>query len=99
MAASPHFSDRLIAVIRAKGSPCVVGLDPRLETMPRYLLDEAAAMPRDEAAYAILAGFGRAVVDAGAEHAPAAKLQSAFSELLRDPGARAPPHTVHPSPA
>ncbi len=88
------FSDRLIAAIRAKGSACVVGLDPRLETMPRYLVDEAAALPRDEAAYAILAGFGRAVVDAVAEHAPAVKVQSAFYELLGVPGLRALLETV-----
>ena len=94
MAGSPHFSDRLIAAIRAKGSPCIVGLDPRLETMPRYLADEAAAMPRDEAAYAILAGFGRAVVDAVVEHVPAVKLQSAFYELLGVPGLRALLETV-----
>ena len=90
----PDFSDRLIAAVRAKRSPCIVGLDPRLETMPRYLVDEAAAMPRDEAAYAILAGFGRAVVDAVAEHAPAVKVQSAFYELLGVPGLRALLETV-----
>jgi orotidine-5'-phosphate decarboxylase len=94
MADGPHFSDRLIAAIRAKGSPCIVGLDPRLEAMPRYLLDEAAAMPRDEAAYAVLAGFGRAVVDAVADHVPAVKLQSAFYELLGVPGLRALLETV-----
>ncbi|HXO40832.1 MAG TPA: orotidine-5'-phosphate decarboxylase [Thermoanaerobaculia bacterium] len=90
----PYFSDRLIAAIRAKRSPCVVGLDPRLETMPRFLVDEAAALPRDEAAYAILAGFGRAVVDAVAEHVPAVKVQSAFYELLGVPGLRALLETV-----
>jgi orotidine-5'-phosphate decarboxylase len=90
----PDFSDRLIAAIRAKRSPCVVGLDPRLKTMPRYLVDEAAATPRDEAAYAILAGFGRAVVDAVAEHVPAVKVQSAFYELLGVPGLRALLETV-----
>ena len=51
-------------------------------------------MPRDEAAYAILAGFGRAVVDAVAEHVPAVKLQSAFYELLGVPGLRALLETV-----
>jgi orotidine-5'-phosphate decarboxylase len=90
----PDFSDRLIAAIRAKRSPCVVGLDPRLEAMPRFLVDEAAAMPRDEAAYAILAGFGKAVVDAVTEHVPAVKLQSAFYELLGVPGLRALLETV-----
>jgi orotidine-5'-phosphate decarboxylase len=90
----PDFSDRLIAAIRAKRSPCVVGLDPRLEAMPRFLVDEAAAMPRDEAAYAILAGFGRAVVDAVADHVPAVKVQSAFYELIGVPGLRALLETV-----
>jgi orotidine-5'-phosphate decarboxylase len=90
----PDFSDRLIAAVRAKRSPCVVGLDPRLAAMPRFLVDEAAALPRDEAAYAILAGFGRAVVDAVAEHVPAVKVQSAFYELLGVPGLRALLETV-----
>jgi len=88
------FSDRLIAAIRAKRSPCVVGIDPRLETMPRFLVDATAAMPRDDAFYEILAGFGRAVVEAVAEHVPAVKLQSAFYELLGVPGLRALLETV-----
>jgi orotidine-5'-phosphate decarboxylase len=88
------FSDRLIAAIRAKGSPCVVGIDPRLETMPRFLVDAAAAMPRDEAFREILAGFGRVVVEAVAEHVPAVKLQSAFYELAGVPGLRALLDTV-----
>jgi orotidine-5'-phosphate decarboxylase len=89
-----NFSDQLIDAVRAKGSPCVVGLDPRLEAMPPFLVAATAAMPRDEAAYEILSGFGRAVVDAVAEHVPAVKLQSAFYELLGVAGLRALVDTV-----
>ena len=78
----------------AAGRPCVVGLDPRLETMPRFLVDRAAALPRDEAFYEILTGFGRVVVEAVADHVPAVKLQSAFYELLGVPGLRALLDTV-----
>jgi orotidine-5'-phosphate decarboxylase len=84
-----NFSDQLIDAVRAKGSPCVVGLDPRLEAMPPFLVAATEAMPRDEAAYEILSGFGRAVVDAVAEHVPAVKVQSAFYELLGVAGLRA----------
>jgi orotidine-5'-phosphate decarboxylase len=89
-----NFSDRLIDAIRAKRSPCVVGLDPRLDTMPPFLAEATAGLPRDEAAYEILAGFGRAVVDAAAPHVPAVKLQSAFYELLGVAGLRALAETV-----
>ncbi len=89
-----NFADRLIDAIRAKGTPCIVGLDPRLETMPPCLGAAAANLPRDEAAYEVLAGFGRAVVDAVAELVPAVKLQSAFYELLGAAGTRALVETV-----
>jgi orotidine-5'-phosphate decarboxylase len=89
-----NFADRLIDAIRAKGSPCIVGLDPRLESMPRFLLAAAETLPRDEAVYEILAGFGRAVIDAAADLVPAVKVQSAFYELHGVPGLRALIETV-----
>jgi len=32
-----NFADRLIAAIKAKGNPCVVGLDPRIDRMPSFV--------------------------------------------------------------
>lgn len=68
------FADRLIAEIRAKGNPCVVGLDPRIELMPDFVTANA-----DNARQAI-ASFHDRVVGAVAPHVPAVKLQSAFYE-------------------
>jgi hypothetical protein len=38
-----HFADRLIAAVRSKGNPVLVGLDPRAVKLPRVALRRSAA--------------------------------------------------------
>jgi len=94
MPAKASFSDRLIDAIRAKGNPCIVGLDPRIETMPPWVVPSTRGLPRDEALGLVLTRFGKVVLEAVAEHVAAVKLQSACYELLGVPGLRALIRTV-----
>ncbi len=71
-----NFADELTRRIRERRSQVVVGLDPRLERLPREITESA-----DSPADAVLA-FNRAVIDAVAEHAVAVKPQIAFYEQL-----------------
>ncbi|MHC5034831.1 MAG: orotidine-5'-phosphate decarboxylase [Planctomycetota bacterium] len=74
-----NFADVLMGTIRQKRSQVVVGLDPWIQRLPADLAPpENASSPR-VIADAILA-FNRAVLDAVAEHAAAAKCQVAFYE-------------------
>lgn len=80
-----HFADRLIAAVRAKRNPVVVGLDPRWAQLPPSLtadvaLDDWAAMSR---AYA---RFCTEVIDVVAPLVPAIKPQAAFFEQLGPDG-------------
>jgi len=83
MAAAQHFADRLIAAVRAKGNPVLVGLDPRVESLPAdYLYDD-----QDFSAVAsAFAAFCRGVIDVVAPLVPAVKPQAAFFEQLGPPG-------------
>lgn len=80
-----HFADRLIAAVRGKRTPVLVGLDPRKEQLPPGLLvgdgpvDVAAAYVR----------FCREVIDVVAPLVPAVKPQAAFFEQLGPPGCAA----------
>jgi orotidine-5'-phosphate decarboxylase len=92
----PHFADRLIAAVKQKGNPVCVGLDPRLEQIPRELRERAqrehGRTPR-AAAEAILA-FNRALLDALCGLAPVCKPQIAFYEEHGAEGLRAYAETI-----
>src|SRR5262245_3133121 len=85
-----HFADRLIAAVRAKGNPVLVGLDPRLESLPAGLVvgegPAAAARP--------YASFCRGIIDVVAPLVPAVKPQAAFFEQLGPAGMQALKTTI-----
>ncbi|TWT89933.1 Orotidine 5'-phosphate decarboxylase [Pseudobythopirellula maris] len=80
----PHFMDALAAAVRAKRSPLMVGLDPRLASLPDAIRPEAEAPP------AVVAESFRVfccgVVDAVADLTPIVKPQAAFFEQLGPAG-------------
>ena len=77
-----HFADRLIAAVRAKGNPVLVGLDPRAESLPPGLL--VGNSPEDLSfAYC---EFCKRVIDVVAPLVPAVKPQAAFFEQLGPAG-------------
>lgn len=77
-----HFADRLIAAVRAKGNPVLVGLDPRAESLPAGLIQGSS--PEDLSfAYC---EFCKRVIDVVAPLVPAVKPQAAFFEQLGPAG-------------
>ncbi|QDT68576.1 Orotidine 5'-phosphate decarboxylase [Planctomycetes bacterium MalM25] len=80
----PSFTDRLAAAVRAKRSPLMVGLDPRVAQLPDALRPAEGA-PMAEVADAFrLHSCG--VIDAVADLTPIVKPQAAFFEQLGPAG-------------
>lgn len=72
-----HFADRLAHAVREKGTPVLVGLDPRVAQLPD------AIRPEDENPVLVAAAFTqfcKCVIDTVAPLVPAVKPQSAFFE-------------------
>lgn len=82
------FADRLDAAIRAKGNPICVGLDPRFESLPKRIVDEATSATGDtkSARANAFLNFNKAIIDAVADIVPICKPQIAFYEELGDAG-------------
>lgn len=82
------FVDRLIAAIKAKKTPCIVGLDPALDRMPKNWLQEhginhhSSIVDCAEAIYQ----YNLMVLDAVCDLVPAVKPQSAYYELFGSAG-------------
>ncbi|MCP4771112.1 MAG: orotidine-5'-phosphate decarboxylase [Planctomycetes bacterium] len=74
------FPDRLHQAIEAKGSPAMVGLDPRLDSLPEPFATRVQAGPA--AAAEALKEYHRALIDVIAPHVAIIKPQSAFFEVL-----------------
>jgi orotidine-5'-phosphate decarboxylase len=79
-----QFGDRLVAAVRAKKTPAMVGIDPRADWLPRELVQRhrlsPAAAPRIWAR--AVEEFCSRVLDVVARWVPAVKFQSAFFELF-----------------
>ncbi len=83
--------DRLIARIDELHCPIVAGLDPRLEYVPSYIVEESFekhGQTLKGAAKAIYK-FNKGLIDALCEHVPAVKPQSAYYEMLGYEGVKA----------
>lgn len=80
MATSKHFADRLIAAIKAKGSAICVGLDPRLDKIPPFLIKEAIGRKGNsfEAAAEAILDFNKGLIDSVHDLVPVVKPQFAF---------------------
>ncbi|OJW19636.1 MAG: orotidine 5'-phosphate decarboxylase [Planctomycetales bacterium 71-10] len=87
-----EFADRVVAAVRRKGNPVVVGIDPRPEELPAGFLDRFPADRRGVAE--ALKAFGCAVVDVVAPMAPLLKFQAAFYEAYGPEGMAALHATV-----
>jgi orotidine-5'-phosphate decarboxylase len=80
-----HFADRLVAAVRAKRNPVVVGLDPRWGQLPPPLTTGIALGDRLAMARAYFR-FCAEVIDVVAPLVPAVKPQAAFFEQLGPDG-------------
>ncbi len=81
------FPDRLFAAIQAKGTPAMVGLDPRLNRLPEPFRQQAEQGVSQAAA--TLVDYHRALLDLLAPHVAIIKPQSAFFEQLGAAGIEA----------
>ncbi|MBN1394098.1 MAG: orotidine-5'-phosphate decarboxylase [Pirellulales bacterium] len=77
------FADRLYAAIKRLRSPVLVGLDPRVESLPEGLRPQGSSPAEQAAAYD---RFCRGVIDVAAPLVPAVKPQAAFFEQLGPAG-------------
>jgi orotidine-5'-phosphate decarboxylase len=85
IAGSSHFADRLCREVQRKGTPVLVGLDPRLESLPAGILNGEGPQAAADA-YAM---FCRGVIDVVAPLVAAVKPQVAFFEQLGPAGCTA----------
>jgi orotidine-5'-phosphate decarboxylase len=76
---APHFADQLACAVRRCGNPVLVGLDPRLDSLPAPLRPWAHAPSLEEIASAY-GTFCRGVIDVVAPLVAAVKPQAAFFE-------------------
>lgn len=86
-----NFADRLYNAIQEKKSPCIVGLDPRIEDIPHIIREKSLKKHGNTptaVADAILA-FNREVIDIVAPSIPAVKPQMAFYEMYGPAGMQA----------
>ncbi len=79
-----NFADRLIASIKAKKTPLVVGIDPRAERLPKVVQKTATSTKNEVAEKYLL--FSKAIIDVVAPLVPAIKPQMAFFEELGGAG-------------
>lgn len=86
-----NFADRLLDAIEKKQNPTVVGLDPRLESIPSFIKTEMVNKygKNFEAAGACFFEFNRIIIDSVHDIVPAVKPQSAFYEQYGQHGMRA----------
>ncbi|MFA6521469.1 MAG: orotidine-5'-phosphate decarboxylase [Candidatus Gracilibacteria bacterium] len=75
-----HFTDRLVAAIKEKGTPICVGLDPQLSHIPSFIRKEAEARKAKsfEAAAEAIIEFNKGIIDAVHDLVPVVKPQFAF---------------------
>ncbi len=92
-----NFADKLIEAVKKKGNPICVGLDPRLDQIPKKIIAKALASgeksPTVAAAAAIL-DFNKGIIDAVADLVPVVKPQIAFYEIFGADGVRAFEETI-----
>jgi len=81
------FASRLWQAVDAKGSPAMIGLDPRLERLPAPFRDRAAG--DSQAAADALIDYHRALLDVVGPRVAVVKPQAAFFEVLGHHGMRA----------
>jgi orotidine-5'-phosphate decarboxylase len=91
-----HFGDRLTQRVSELGNPTVVGLDPRLDLIPSFILNASLQKYGEtfEAASAAIIAFNIGIIDAVADIVPAVKPQIAFYELYGHAGFYAYEETV-----
>ncbi|OCS92633.1 orotidine-5'-phosphate decarboxylase [Caryophanon latum] len=92
-----NFADRICAEIKKKQSHAVIGLDPVIERLPAFILDEAEQNygKNDEGAAAAFIAFNRFIIDTVAPYVAIVKPQLAYYEVYGAAGIDAYWQTVN----
>lgn len=88
--------DKLIGLVKEKNNPTIAGLDPKLDFIPEFIVEQAFAeygRTLKGAAEAILQ-FNKGLIDALYEVVPAVKPQSAYYEMYGYEGVRVLAETI-----
>jgi orotidine-5'-phosphate decarboxylase len=88
--------DRLIEAIKRTGNPSVVGLDPRLEYIPDFIVNKAFKEQGEtlQGAAAAILEFNKGLIDAVCDIVPAVKPQAAYYEMYGWAGVRVLAETI-----
>ncbi len=84
MASMNNFADRLLGAIEEKQNPSVVGLDPRIEDIPKFIWQDGD--DDFEATTNTILVFNKELIDAISSIVPAVKPNIAFYECYEAPG-------------
>lgn len=89
--------DQLIEKIKIKNNPTVAGLDPKIEYIPRYIIDKNYALYGKNIKTVIesIYEFNQGLIDALCDIVPAVKPQSAYYEMLGAAGAKLLQRTIN----
>ena len=82
-----NFADSLLSAIDNKKNPSVVGLDPALDKIPRFILEKYSDGTLEAASKAVLE-FNKGIIDSVSDIVPAVKPQIAYYEVLGEYGIR-----------
>ncbi len=85
-----NFADRLLAEIKRKNNPSVIGLDPNIDLIPRHLRESYLEGRQAEA----VLEFNKCIIDSIHDIVPAVKPQLAYYEKLGHDGIRVLEETV-----
>lgn len=91
-----NFADKLVDRIAQLNNPTVVGLDPRLDQIPEFIIEKVIAQHGQtaKAAAEAIIEFNQGIIDAVADLVAAVKPQIAFYECFGYEGFRAYEETV-----
>jgi len=83
-----NFADKLITEIKNKKSSICVGLDPRLDLIPNFIVEKHRQKEGDTFACVsqVLVEFNKGIIDAIKDLVPCVKPQIAFYEMFGFPG-------------
>lgn len=89
-----NYADRLIYAIQAKGTPCIVGLDPRIDQMPDFILHKYRNKSTSDKIVSAITYFHEIIIKTISDFVPAVKPQVAFYEQYGLPGMKAFENTL-----
>lgn len=89
-----NFSDKLMNAIEAKGNPCIVGLDPRIDQIPEFIIKKYENLELKNKIESVIFEFNKTIIDQIEDSVSSIKPQIAFYEQYGLPGLKAFEKTI-----